>query len=134
MNSRRIVPWIVSQRSLGVAFALLLAPLAVFAHGVAEGDAQFLERIQGTHLIPYMYLGAKHMVTGYDHLLFLAGVIFFLYRLKDVALYVTSLRSGTARRYCSGCSPAFVPMLRALVTLGRQPFLRRRVSGCATGG
>jgi hypothetical protein len=41
-----------------------------------------------------MYLGAKHMVTGYDHLLFLAGVIFFLYRLKDVAAYVTLFAVG----------------------------------------
>jgi hypothetical protein len=72
---------------------LLLAPFAM-AHGVAEGDAQFLERIQGMHIVPYMYLGAKHMVTGYDHLLFLAGVIFFLCRLKDVALYVTLFAIG----------------------------------------
>jgi hypothetical protein len=94
MNSKRMVRWVVSQRSLGVALAVLLSPFAVFAHGVAEGDAQFLERIQGMHIIPYMYLGAKHMVTGYDHLLFLAGVIFFLYRLKDVALYVTLFAIG----------------------------------------
>lgn len=64
------------------------------AHGVAEADAQFLERISGVHLLPFMYLGAKHMVTGYDHLLFLAGVIFFLYRLKDVGLYVTLFAIG----------------------------------------
>ena len=72
----------------------LAARLFAMAHGVAEGDAQFLERIQGMHIVPYMYLGAKHMVTGYDHLLFLAGVIFFLYRLKDVALYVTLFAIG----------------------------------------
>jgi hypothetical protein len=36
----------------------------------------------------FLHLGAKHMVTGYDHLLFLVGVIFFLYRLKDVGQYV----------------------------------------------
>lgn len=64
------------------------------AHGVAQDDAQFLERISGVQIAPYMYLGAKHMVTGYDHLLFLAGVIFFLYRLKDVALYVTLFAVG----------------------------------------
>ena len=34
------------------------------------------------------------MITGYDHLLFLAGVIFFLHRLKDVALYVTLFALG----------------------------------------
>jgi hypothetical protein len=94
MAYHRVVRWLLSQRQVGMALALLLAPVAVFAHGVAEGDAQFLERIQGMHIIPYMYLGAKHMVTGYDHLLFLAGVIFFLYRLKDVALYVTLFAVG----------------------------------------
>jgi hypothetical protein len=64
------------------------------AHGVAKGDAAFLESVNGVQLFPLMYLGAKHMVTGYDHLLFLAGVIFFLYRLKDVALYVTLFAVG----------------------------------------
>jgi hypothetical protein len=64
------------------------------AHGVAGGDAEYLESVKGVQLFPLMYLGAKHMVTGYDHLLFLAGVIFFLYRLKDVALYVTLFAVG----------------------------------------
>jgi hypothetical protein len=41
-----------------------------------------------------MYLGAKHMVSGYDHLLFLFGVIFFLYRLKDIGIYVTLFAVG----------------------------------------
>ncbi|MGE0116169.1 MAG: HupE/UreJ family protein [Steroidobacteraceae bacterium] len=65
-----------------------------WAHGVTEGDAGYLQNVQGVAFIPYLYLGAKHMVTGYDHLLFLAGVIFFLYRLKDVALYVTLFAIG----------------------------------------
>jgi hypothetical protein len=64
------------------------------AHGVAGGDAAYLESVSGVQFIPLMYLGAKHMVTGYDHLLFLAGVIFFLYRLKDVALYATLFAIG----------------------------------------
>ena len=51
-------------------------------------------RSSGVHFLPLMYLGAKHMVTGYDHLLFLAGVIFFLYRLRDVALYATLFAVG----------------------------------------
>ncbi len=75
------------------AFIALL-PALVFAHGVAEGDARYLESVQGLQFIPYLYLGAKHMVTGYDHLLFLAGVIFFLYRVKDVALYVSLFAVG----------------------------------------
>ena len=44
--------------------------------------------------MPFLYLGAKHMVTGYDHLLFLCGVIFYLYRLKDIATYVTLFAIG----------------------------------------
>jgi hypothetical protein len=64
------------------------------AHGVASTDASYIQSIQGVAFIPYLYLGAKHMVTGYDHLLFLAGVIFFLYRMKDVALYVTLFAIG----------------------------------------
>ena len=65
-----------------------------FAHGVAQSDASYIQTVQGVAFIPYLYLGAKHMVTGYDHLLFLAGVIFFLYRLKDVALYVSMFALG----------------------------------------
>jgi len=86
------------MRSSGVTAVLGMAGLAlapaVLAHGVAGGDAAYLESISGTHFGPLLYLGAKHMVTGYDHLLFLAGVIFFLYRLKDVALYATLFAIG----------------------------------------
>src|SRR5262245_8533994 len=77
-----------------VGLLAFIAASAVFAHGVAGGDASYLESIKGVQVFPLMYLGAKHMVTGYDHLLFLAGVIFFLYRLKDVALYVTLFAVG----------------------------------------
>jgi hypothetical protein len=66
----------------------------LLAHGVAAGDKGFIQQTSGVLLIPFAYLGAKHMVTGYDHLLFLLGVIFFLYRLKDVALYVTLFAIG----------------------------------------
>lgn len=76
------------------ALVMCAACAVAHAHGVAEGDAAFLESVNGVQLFPLMYLGAKHMVTGYDHLLFLAGVIFFLYRLKDVALYVTLFAVG----------------------------------------
>jgi hypothetical protein len=64
------------------------------AHGVSGLDALFLQGITGAAIGPLMYLGAKHMVTGYDHLAFLVGVIFFLYRLKDVALYVSLFTIG----------------------------------------
>ena len=74
--------------------ALVGLPALALAHGVSEKDATFVESISGTAIGPFLYLGAKHMVTGYDHLLFLVGVIFFLYRLKDVLLYVSLFTIG----------------------------------------
>jgi hypothetical protein len=76
------------------ALSVLLLVGAAQAHGIAGDDQAFLLRATGAHVGPYVYLGAKHMVTGYDHLLFLAGVIFFLYRLREVALYVTLFAAG----------------------------------------
>ena len=73
---------------------LLVAPAEALAHGVAAGDKGYIQTVSGFLPIPFMYLGAKHMVTGYDHLLFLLGVIFFLYRLKDIGLYVTLFAVG----------------------------------------
>src|SRR5690606_36458941 len=86
----------------GVIFSCALAAPSVLAHGIAGDDQAFLLRATGAHVGPYMYLGAKHMVTGYDHLLFLAGVIFFLYRLKDVALYVTLFAVGHSATLLAG--------------------------------
>jgi len=86
------------HRVLIVLGALLLvaalAPERAAAHGVTSRDAAFVESIDGRAIGPFLYLGAKHMVTGYDHLLFLVGVIFFLYRLKDVLLYVSLFTVG----------------------------------------
>jgi hypothetical protein len=86
------------QRSLITAIAAVTfaaaASAVLEAHGVSGKDAVFLQGLQGRAIIPLMYLGAKHMVTGYDHLLFLVGVIFFLYRLKDVAMYVSLFTIG----------------------------------------
>lgn len=77
-----------------VLFIGIGLPIQSLAHGVAEGDAVFIESASGMQLLPFIYLGAKHMVTGYDHLLFLFGVIFFLFRMKDVAIYVTLFAVG----------------------------------------
>lgn len=77
--------------------AMLLFTLGVgeaMAHGVAEGDQGYVQEVNGVQFVPFMYLGAKHMVTGYDHLLFLLGVVFFLYRLKHIATYVTLFAIG----------------------------------------
>ena len=80
--------------ALIAVMALVLLPDTAFAHGVTAGDKGYIQQITGAHLIPFAYLGAKHMVTGYDHLLFLFGVIFFLYRLKDIGVYVTLFALG----------------------------------------
>ncbi len=79
---------------LAATFAMLALASVARAHGVDENDQAFIEGASGINLIPFMYLGAKHMVTGYDHLLFLAGVVFFLYRMKDVGIYVTLFAIG----------------------------------------
>ncbi|MEO6341385.1 MAG: HupE/UreJ family protein, partial [Caulobacteraceae bacterium] len=78
---------------LAALLALCVAAPA-FAHGVAGKDAAFVAASTGPQVLAFVYLGAKHMVTGYDHLLFILGVIFFLYRLKHVALYVTMFSIG----------------------------------------
>jgi len=77
------------------AFILsLLSPSLLWAHAVAQGDKGYIQAITGIQLSPFVYLGAKHMVTGYDHILFLLGVIFFLYRMKEIALYVSLFAIG----------------------------------------
>jgi hypothetical protein len=87
-----------TRRLAAAAVAVLLLALAlpneVLAHNVSKRDAAFVVANQGRAIAAFMYLGAKHMVTGYDHLLFLVGVIFFLYRLKDVLLYVSLFTIG----------------------------------------
>jgi hypothetical protein len=83
------------MRRLLAALALaLLYTSPALAHAIGGKDAAFVASSAGAHIGPFLYLGAKHMVTGYDHLLFILGVIFFLYRLKHVALYVTMFSLG----------------------------------------
>jgi hypothetical protein len=77
-----------------VIIVAALAPDLAFAHGVSAKDASFVQSIDGPAIGPFLYLGAKHMFTGYDHLLFLVGVIFFLYRLKDVVQYISLFTIG----------------------------------------
>jgi hypothetical protein len=79
--------------SASLSLCLLLGATA-YAHGVAEGDKGYIQEITGVHIVPFMYLGAKHMFTGYDHILFLLGVIFFLYKLKDIGIYVSLFALG----------------------------------------
>lgn len=87
-----------SRPSAYLFFSFLIAWLAssaeVFAHAVTDGDKGYIQEISGINIAPFVYLGAKHMMTGYDHILFLFGVIFFLYRMKHIALYVSLFALG----------------------------------------
>lgn len=80
--------------SLLALISLLFFSEVLFAHGVTVGDQGYIQEISGVHLLPFIYLGAKHMVTGYDHLLFLVGVIFFLYKIRHVGIYVSLFALG----------------------------------------
>lgn len=93
---RTILPW-----GGALLLFLFLTGLAE-AHGVAEGDKGYIQEITGVHILPFIYLGAKHMVTGYDHLLFLFGVVFFLYRLKHISIYVSLFAIGHSTTMLAG--------------------------------
>lgn len=91
-------PWAIGHHRLLLLSAfficLLVGTTEVFAHAVTEGDKGYIQEISGVNLLPFMYLGAKHMMTGYDHILFLFGVIFFLYRIQHIAIYVSLFALG----------------------------------------
>ncbi|HBZ50155.1 MAG TPA: hypothetical protein DEO43_07570 [Halieaceae bacterium] len=80
--------------ALIVCGAGVLSATDALAHAVTQGDKGYIQEVTGVHLFPFLYLGAKHMVTGYDHILFLLGVVFFLYRMKDIAIYVSLFALG----------------------------------------
>ena len=90
------------------ALALTLAALltlwgdTALAHAVTLGDQGYIQEITGVHVIPFLYLGAKHMVTGYDHILFLLGVIFFLYGMREIGIYVTLFAVGHSTTMLAG--------------------------------
>lgn len=88
-----IIRQVAAQISLFATMSVLLTG-AAFAHAVSTGDKGYIQEITGVNLLPFIYLGAKHMVTGFDHILFLFGVIFFLYRMKHIGIYVSLFALG----------------------------------------
>ena len=74
--------------------ALLVLAGPAFAHDISDSDRAAVAAITGPAPFVFLYLGAKHMVTGIDHILFLIGVVFFLYRLRDVVIYVSMFTLG----------------------------------------
>jgi hypothetical protein len=98
-------PWADALRVAGLTFVwltVLSAASLACAHGVQGKDAAFVAASNGPQPIAFLYLGAKHMITGYDHLLFLLGVIFFLRRMKDVAIYVSLFSLGHSLTLLAG--------------------------------
>lgn len=79
------------HRRLIAAICMFLVPLSLAAHGVSSSDQATLD---SGGLLAYVWVGAKHMVTGYDHLLFLAGVIFYLTGFRDVLRFITVFTIG----------------------------------------
>jgi len=77
-----------------LTLGLLVISPDLLAHAIAQGDKGYIQETTGVNIIAFMYLGAKHMVTGYDHLLFLLGVVFFLYRMQHIAIYVSLFALG----------------------------------------
>ncbi len=89
------MPAVLLRASPLLALALLASlPGAALAHDISEANRSFVQGIDGPAFIPFLYLGAKHMVTGLDHVLFLIGVVFFLRRLRDVLVYVSLFAIG----------------------------------------
>lgn len=82
------------RAAAGLMLLLSMMSLVVCAHGVDDKTKSFLLANEGVAFGPFLYIGAKHMLTGYDHLLFLLGVIFFLYRTKDILIYVSLFTVG----------------------------------------
>lgn len=111
----RIVPGLLASFSA----AVVLGSATLDAHGVSGRDARLLVALDGPAFAPLAYLGAKHMVTGYDHLLFLAGVVFFLDRLRQVAIYVSLFTLGHS----------ITLLLGALGGLHANPFLVDAIIG-----
>jgi len=98
-SNRAASGWTGAAYILAAVFAAAMLPLPGFAldalaHGMAGKDAEFVANSVGPQVLPFLYLGAKHMATGYDHLLFVIGTVFFLYQLRHVAIYVTTFSIG----------------------------------------
>lgn len=88
----RLRTWLLWLNLIIIGCLMFVSTAA--GHNVSQRDASFVQATRGASIAPFIYLGAKHMVTGYDHLAFLVGVIFFLYRLKDVVQYVSLFTLG----------------------------------------
>jgi hypothetical protein len=88
------------RNSLLAAFALLaLLPAAAWAHDISAANRAAVEGLEGPHFLLFAYLGAKHMVTGIDHVLYLIGVVFFLFKFTTVNAHIVDAVIGLSVVY-----------------------------------
>lgn len=103
-----------------LCLAALILVLPAFAHDVSDNEKLYVQSTQEAAIIPFMYLGAKHMVTGIDHMLFLTGVVLFLVRLKDIVLIVSLFTLGHSITLIAGVLSGFsfnIYLIDALIGL-----------------
>lgn len=82
---------VIKQSRWLLAVLALLVANQVFGHGMSEAEKQLI--MEGGNL-RYLWIGATHMLSGYDHLLFIFGIVFLLTRLKDIVKYITAFTLG----------------------------------------
>ena len=82
---------VIKQSRWFLGALVMLVSSQAFGHGMSEAEKQLI--IEGGNL-RYMWIGATHMLSGYDHLLFVFGIIFFLTRFKDIVKYITAFTLG----------------------------------------
>jgi hypothetical protein len=107
MQVKRFCTQVAALVAVVLILTVLVFPPAANAHNVSKRDASFVQSNKGTAVAAFVYLGAKHMVTGYDHIAFLVGVIFFLYRLKDIVTYVSLFTLGHSITLLAGVLGGF---------------------------
>jgi hypothetical protein len=81
---------IKSSRWILAALAVLITSQA-FGHGMSEAEKQLITEGGNSR---YLWIGATHMLSGYDHLLFIFGIIFFLTRFRDIVKFITAFTLG----------------------------------------
>jgi len=74
-----------------IAALIALTASQVFGHGMSEAEKQAI--IEGGNL-SYIWIGATHMLSGYDHLAFVFGIVFFLTKFRDIVKYITAFTIG----------------------------------------
>jgi hypothetical protein len=107
MQVRHFCSRVAALLAIALILTVLVFPPAANAHNVSKRDASFVQSNKGTAVAAFVYLGAKHMLTGYDHIAFLVGVIFFLYRLKDIVQYVSLFTLGHSITLLAGVLGGF---------------------------